>query len=220
MIKNVELRPSGGRMISNQAFENMSDNCVLAHPRQKVKWVMWSTIIALAAIVYVTPVRAESACKEHFALGQSMSDRDKFCEVVNTASRKGTVIVMRKPKCPKSGPSSKCNPSSMPVPDDIEGALIWFNRNGGYGMRPLIRDNAADSRRVFEDALSDYDQYKTLPAGDFGVYGGEWSVVDPTQMQSSDAFQNTLRQAAPWVQHSLSSGDVVIYLQQVDGNGQ
>jgi hypothetical protein len=119
--------------------------------------------------------------------------------------------VMKKPKCPRNGPSSKCNPSSITLPEDAFGGLITIDAGGGYAVTVL---DAGDSD-FSEMALDEYAEELFHDASNFGADSSDWSITDPAQLDTADHFQLFLKGTVPWLDSALESGSsVVFYIQE------
>ncbi|MEO0498171.1 MAG: hypothetical protein AAF141_12520 [Pseudomonadota bacterium] len=157
-------------------------------------------------------------CTNHIGLLMETDQRQPFCNLLEANSERRVVTVMKKPKCPPSGPSSmplpelagsksKCNPSSMEGFADHRATLHILNSHGSYTAQPLWEgDESGRSTGVIEQ-LEAYDGKQTIQGIDLGAnLTTEWSVVAEDEMQTSDDLQNALKQAFPQVEPALQRG--------------
>ncbi len=164
-------------------------------------------------------VAQEHSCHTHFGITLDPDARDAFCEKIEVAAKKQIASVMKKPKCPRSGPSSKCNPSSMPVPEDALGSLIVLDKDNSYGVTPIFDNGDHHGRaQTIARAFSDYKQVPHISGNQLGFDGAEWSLIDPEQMEASDDMQETLSRAFPYMKNSISRGATVIFVMPNDGS--
>lgn len=174
----------------------------------------------------LVPIHALAQCLDHMITDSSDPVVQAFCQIADETNQAGAIPLMKKPRCPKNGPSSKCNPTSIVVPDEVVGAMLWMSPDGSYGSSVIERitpdvtslPDPNDPNRV----ASTISNFNLVGDSDFVTMGSDkmlgqtanWRITEPESAQQNQELQNLLKRAAPWTQTTIENGGTVLFVIQ------
>jgi hypothetical protein len=175
--------------------------------------------VAQFGLAAICSQAANAECADHWTTPPD-EVAQAFCAAVDTANGKGTVPVLRKPICPKNGPSSKCNPSSMVLPEIDFSGLVATYPDGSYSLATLGSSGEPDpdGYAAILEGLAEqvYQGDVMIDAAKLAVTGSDWQISDPAVIDAGDNFQAMLLAQSPWVPQALNEGASVFYVIQKD----
>lgn len=163
---------------------------------------------------FATPSLA--GCGDHWTIDPYDTNAKNFCYGVDAANKVGMIPVLKKPKCPRNGPSSKCNPSSITLPQDDFGGVVTFRADGSYSMVVLEEYDDGTSGNLMNMAKSILDDQSYDSSGLITSSSGEWKMTDIRAMKNDENFQYALKNALPWAEDALRRGDNIVFYVQED----
>lgn len=171
------------------------------------------TIIAATAVslFFSVPAEAEPSCRSHWLIDNQDPFAQEFCAAADAANARNLVPIMKKPKCPRNGPSSKCNPSSITVPEGVKGALIALSRDGGYSVS-IVQSSDYGKNDILEAAKSEYGSSSFEKPNGATWENDIWQMTKPQQLRSSDEFQLRIKETNPWLEHYLNLGNSAVFI--------
>lgn len=141
---------------------------------------------------------ATAQCQDHWTIASDDFISQAFCDEVDKANRAGLIPVMRKPRCPRNGPSSKCNPSSIVTPDFETGALIIMRPDGSYSTTVL-------GQPLTELFIMTYEQ-DMVDAGHLPGVDSDWRLTPSGSLDHSEDAQVILMDTMPWGHNAIRAG--------------
>ncbi len=183
--------------------------------------------VFLYSLIAMAPACAYASCADHWLTDTSDAAARAFCEFVDEANAGRIVTVLKKPECPRDGPSSKCNPSSIILPDGEVRAFLSMDPSGGYASFIIGRkidgawvgadQGGAVLEHIRQSGLLD-DPGLFLDSSDDRLQGidVDWQIADPDALGQNREFQERIRLSAPWVQRSMERGKTVFFVIQED----
>jgi len=189
---------------------------------------MKSTIFLLAVL---WPAYASGSCSEHWLTDVSDPAVLAFCEIVDKANSSGDVAIMKKPKCPRNGPSSmpaqgisKCNPTSITLPDFAENAIIWLDKDGSYGSRVFSQlSNSGHDTQSRELAIQHFNDHTLVGSGQLFVEPSasmpngvsvDWQFADPDALTADPSLLELVNSIVPWAPEAIEKGSSVVFVVQ------